>query len=76
MTPLAWTAAAFTALLALAALAITAADVALVRAGQASISERLLAAARQHPIVPALVAGGLCFLLGLLLGHLFLPQRG
>jgi len=76
MTPLAWTFAALAALLGLAVLGTTAADVWLVESGRPAISEHLLALARRHPVVPCLVGVGLGLLVGLLAGHLFLPQKG
>jgi hypothetical protein len=49
-------------------------DLLFVRMGIPTISERVLSVSRRYPAVPALLAGVVCLIVGMLFGHLWFYQ--
>jgi hypothetical protein len=51
-------------------------DLYLYDSSQPTISDRILAASRETPLVPALLGLAAGLVVGILAGHLFWPQKG
>lgn len=74
ITVLGWALATIGCIVGLAILFIIIYDVYLIENKYRSISRRTLLLCQQYPIVAAILSGIVCYLIGLLSGHLWWPQ--